>query len=272
MIVDIISIEQIKSINYGECLLVKTHPIIDSPFGWGGCVDASRIIALLYPSNEKMYSYLTNAKLNAEEYFEFAENGAFSYENVPGIGMCYIHNSFGQTNTVSSNSGCPLDLGLSVLWADINVGAADQSQYGTLFGYGDITGEKWSENDADYPSIDITGTEFDIAKAAWGKDWRMPTADELKELLEKCKWTPATVAGIRGNRVTGPNGNSIFMPYGGSRIGVSTYREGQMGGCWAGTLSKSGSPVNMMYFGCNATLNWGAAASWGANVRPVKNK
>lgn len=272
MIVDIISIEPISNDTYGDCLIVKTHPIIDSPFGWGGCVDMTRSFTLLYPNTKQMRSYLRNAKNNEDEYFEFAENGVFSYENVIGVGMCYVHNSFAQSSDNSSNIGHPVELGLSVLWADMNVGALRPSQYGTLFGYGDVTGEKWSEDESDYPRSAITGTEFDIAKNAWGNEWRMPTAEELKELSEKCKWVPTTIDGVKGNLVIGPNGKSIFMPYGGSRIGISTYRAGQLGECWAGTLSKFGSPVNMMYFGYSATLNWGANASWGANVRPVKDK
>ena len=42
MIVDIQSINNFTSDKYGKCLLVETFPIIDSPFGWGGCVDMSR--------------------------------------------------------------------------------------------------------------------------------------------------------------------------------------------------------------------------------------
>ena len=181
----------------------------------------------------------------------------FPHENVNEIGMCYVHNSFGQSSDASSNIGHPVDLGLSVLWSDMNVGASKPSQYGLLFGYGEVNVEKWSENESDYPNLDITGTEFDIAKNAWGNGWRMPTAEELKELSEKCKWVPTSIDGIKGNLVTGINGKSIFMPFGGSRIGVNIYREGQMGECWAGTLSKFGSPVNMMFFGYSVTLNWG---------------
>ncbi len=272
MIVDIISIQSIQNNTYGDCLLVKTHPIIDSPFGWGGCVDMTREILLIYPNNKTMFAYLNNAKVNDEEYFEFAEDGAFSYERVSGIGACYVHNSFFESKDESKECGNPVDLGLSVLWADMNIGASSPSQGGTLFGYGDVSGEMWSEDESDYPSIAITRTKYDIAKFLWGNGWRMPTAEELEELSERCKWTPVNLNGVRGSLVTGPNGNSIFMPYAGSRIGVNTYRVGQMGECWAGTLSKFGSPVNMMFFGNSATLNWGASAALGATVRPVKDK
>lgn len=272
MIVDIQSIKHIELEAYGKCLLVDTFPIIDSPFGWGGCVDMSRTIKLLYPDNPRMLSYLRNAKNNEEEYFEFAEHGAFVDLYISGIGNCYIHNSFDEKSEHSSNIGKPIDIGLSVLWADMNVGASSPSEYGPLFGYGDPTGEKWSEDENCYPKEAIIGTDNDIASANWGSEWRMPTANELKELAEQCKWKPGTLNGVAGNIVIGPNGNSIFFPYAGSRIGVSTYRAGQMGECWAGSLSNFGSPVNMMFYGYSASLNWGACSAWGASVRPVKEK
>lgn len=272
MIVDIYSIKPIATKAFGKCLLVETYPIVDSPFGWGGCVDMSRTIKLLYPDNQKMMNYLHDAKNNEDEYFEFAENGAFSQEYVSGIGSCYIHNSFNESSEFSTNVGIPVDLGLSVLWADMNVGATNPSEYGKLFGYGDTSGEQWSENESDYPKESILGTNNDIATANWGEDWRMPSAQELKELAEKCRWKQVTLDGVIGSLATGPNGNSIFFPYAGSRIGVSTYRAGQLGECWAGTLSNFGSPVNMLYYGYSASLNWGACSAWGASVRPVKAK
>lgn len=272
MVVDIQTIKQVETNEYGKCLLVETFPIIDSPFGWGGCVDMSRTILLLYPDTKKMMDYLRKAKNNTDEYFEFAENGAFLFEYISGIGNCYIHNSLRESTVFASEIGNAVDLGLSVLWADINVGASSPSEYGKLFGYGDPTGEKWSESKNDYPKNAIIGTSYDIASSNWGNGWRMPSAQELKELAEICRWEKTSLKGVAGNLVIGPNGNSIFLPYAGSRIGVSTYRAGEMGECWAGSLSKFGSPVNMMFFGYSATLNWGACSAWGASVRPVKDK
>ena len=272
MIVDIYSIKPIEVESFGKCLLVETFPIIDSPFGWGGCVDMSRTIKLLYPNNSKNFSYLNQAKDNEDEYFEFAEHGAFYNKFVHEIGNCYIHNSFFETSQKSTNIGKAIDLGLSVLWADMNVGASDPSGNGLLFGYGDPTGEKWSEDENDYPKEAIVGTKNDIATANWGPEWRMPTAQELKELAEQCRWEPSMLNGVEGNIVTGPNGNSIFFPFAGSRIGVDTFRDRQMGECWAGSLSNFGSPVNMMFSDYSAVINWGACAAWGASVRPVKDK
>lgn len=51
----------------------------------------------------------------------------------------------------------------------------------------------------------------DVAQIKWGKGWRMPTCDELKELYSKCKWEWATLNGVEGYKVIGVNGNYIFL-------------------------------------------------------------
>ena len=128
---------------------------------------------------------------------------------------------FGKINAV--------DLGLSVLWADCNVGGDSESPIGGLYGWADPTGEKTSQNVADYVPLrkylsgqiptNISGTECDIATAKWGQGWRMPSKEDWKELIEKCKWTKEKAFHVNGYRVEGPNGNSIFLPNTGLRFG-----------------------------------------------------
>ena len=122
-----------------------------------------------------------------------------------------------------------VDLGLSVLWADCNVGGNSESPIGGLYGWGDPSGEKTSQNVKDYLDVagglyvktpqNITGTQYDIATVKWGKDWRMPSKENWKELIEKCKWTKEKAFHVYGYRVEGPNGNSIFLPNTGLRFG-----------------------------------------------------
>ena len=128
---------------------------------------------------------------------------------------------FGKYNAV--------DLGLSVLWANCNVGGDSESPIGGLYGWADPSGEKTSQNVKDYLEIvggtyvktpqNISGTRYDIATAKWGKEWRMPSKDNWKELVEKCKWTKEKAFHVNGYRVEGPNGNSIFLPNTGIRFG-----------------------------------------------------
>ena len=56
-------------------------------------------------------------------------------------------------------------------------------------------------------------TKYDIAlRAMWGGSWRLPNKAEQIDLIKKCTWTRATINGVSGMKVTGSNGNSIFLP------------------------------------------------------------
>lgn len=54
--------------------------------------------------------------------------------------------------------------------------------------------------------------EDDIATVKWGGKWRMPTAYEMQELMQECTSTYGYLDGVKGYKVTGPNGNWIFFP------------------------------------------------------------
>lgn len=64
------------------------------------------------------------------------------------------------------------------------------------------------------------GTD-DVARAVMGGDWRMPTMAEFEELLNNTTKTYETISGIKGVRFTANNGNSIFLPFGGSIVDTS---------------------------------------------------
>ena len=137
-----------------------------------------------------------------------------------------------------------VDLGLSVLWADCNLGADNPWERGARIAWGETTKKtyyslynykhakaftdakewtysKYTENvTIDHnPYIDMKtrlDPEDDAAHVNWGGDWRMPTKEECRELFEKCKWTETTVNGVRGYKITskvpGYKSNSIFLP------------------------------------------------------------
>lgn len=121
-----------------------------------------------------------------------------------------------------------IDLGLSVLWADKNVGAHYPAEAGDYFAWGETMGKPkydWDsyrfgkkDNISRYNQADgITRLlpHDDAATQILGDGWRIPTQAELQELIVKCTWTwrPAGVAGqLAGYQVAGLNGNSIFLP------------------------------------------------------------
>lgn len=107
-----------------------------------------------------------------------------------------------------------VDLGLSVYWATCNVGADSPIGYGDYFAWGE-TSPKQNYTMVTYTfeeNMDnISGTRYDAARVNWGGGWRMPTKDEMQELLDKCKKDGCTF--------TGPNGKSIYLPKAGMMDG-----------------------------------------------------
>lgn len=120
-----------------------------------------------------------------------------------------------------------VDLGLSVKWAPFNIGATEPTSKGAYFSWGEtrqkdynhVYNYQWYDPITDsYVEIgdQISNTSHDAAKDLWGDGWRLPTEEEMKELVEQCTWE---VSGYC-YKVTGPNGNSIYLP----GVGFSTYK------------------------------------------------
>lgn len=84
-----------------------------------------------------------------------------------------------------------VDLGLSVSWSDINLGAYSQEEFGNYYYYDEA---------------------LNAAQLSWGGEWRLPNAAELYELQYKCSWERIEIEGVNGFRVVGPNGNELFLP------------------------------------------------------------
>jgi hypothetical protein len=171
-------------------------------------------------------------------------------------------------------AGDAIDLGLSVRWASCNVGAASPEEYGGYYGWADPTGLKTSTNVDDYPSANppsrISGTEYDIARAKWGGTWRMPTQAEQQELIDSCTWAWTTQNGQNGYKVTGKNGNSIFLPAAGLRNGTDMHYVGTGGYYWSGTLNWSDvNRAYYSYFGSDYHNVGAYDRSYGFSVRPV---
>ncbi len=159
-----------------------------------------------------------------------------------------------------------VDLGLpsGTLWADRNVGADSPEDYGDYFAWGETTTKsyydwsnyKWCQGswttitkyctDSDYGNVDnktVLDLEDDVAYVNMGREWRMPTPDEQRELINKCTWTWATQNGTKGYKVTGPSGNSIFLPMSGWRHDSSLSYAGVIGHYWSSSLI-NGNPGN----------------------------
>ena len=145
-----------------------------------------------------------------------------------------------------------VNLGLpsGLKWASVNIGAVSAEKPGLFYSWGesvpkvqyDFTDYKYcSETNPDstlktltkyvtnsqYGEIDnltqLTDDD-DVVRKVWGNGWRMPTLRDINELLSNCENSVDTVNGVLGTKFTGPNGNSIFLPWAGTMYkGVLEY-------------------------------------------------
>ena len=201
--------------------------------------------------------------------------------------------SCGDTKSDPYNGHEYVDLGLpsGTKWATCNVGATKPEEFGGYYAWGE-TEEKsnydWStykwysgsddnmtkyRTDSDYGTVDnkiILDPEDDVAHVKWGGSWRMPTFDEQRELLNECSWEWTELDGVPGHIVTGPNGNSIFLPAAGYRDGTEVDVRGSDGGYWSSSLyvSSSGYACGLGFGSVGSGWN-SPSRDYGLSVRPV---
>lgn len=115
-----------------------------------------------------------------------------------------------------------VDLGLEsgTLWATTNLGATNPEENGYYISWGETTPkENYTEEfyAADLASLpdNVSATKYDPSFQMSNHEAAMPTDAQFKELVASCTWQWENLSGVDGFRVTGNNGNSIFIPAGG---------------------------------------------------------
>ena len=125
-----------------------------------------------------------------------------------------------------------VDLGLSVKWAAANLHANSPEQKGAYGSWG------WTDVDGSngYGGSETTlPMNYDAARVNLGGTWRIPTAQDMQELNSQCTWTWET----NGYRITGKNGNSIFLPITGGYLSGAQWMNPDDGYYWASTRINS---------------------------------
>lgn len=177
-----------------------------------------------------------------------------------------------------------VDLGLpsGIKWASCNVGATKPEEYGDFYSWGELkvkndyswnTYQYYNKESLKWTFIgnDIHGSKYDVARAKWGGNWRMPTIKEMSE-LSYCILQPVTYNGVKGLKVTGPNGKSIFLPAAGYSEGTNADSQGKIGYYWSSTLDEShSSSAYSWYIGGSTLYTYSQNRYFGLSVRPVSD-
>lgn len=202
-----------------------------------------------------------------------APNTVYYYAGYANIGPAVV---YGDAKTFKTSDyqfdidNDLVDLGLSTKWAKYNVGASSESELGGLFGYGDCSGVSNSISPNDYANADIYKTDRDMANVAWGGKVTLPTAAEFEELFNSCSKEWTSVDGVEGYKLTGPNGNHIFLPAAGSRTLNDVNSAGAEGRYATGSINSGDPRFSVSYrFANNGSSRASTPVYEALSVRPV---
>ena len=187
-----------------------------------------------------------------------------------------------------------VDLGLSVKWATMNVGAKTEEDYGHYYMWGSITPNTPDEcNWANAPfnngatSYDTTyfnsikdtaapnkvlAKEYDVAAQIMGGDWRMPTKNECQELYKNTTQSWVTINGVNGKKFTSKTDTTkyIFIPAAGYYYNGSVSEVGNNGRIWSSTISSPYNSARFLKFKAKTCSASTSERCYGMPVRGVK--
>ncbi len=151
-----------------------------------------------------------------------------------------------------------VDLGLSVKWANFNVGASKCYEYGNYYQWGETDATDYYDSKScrtydlsisELKEQGIIGVDssltakYDAATVNWGAKYRMPTMFEIDELVKNTETKWISIEMPDGSSVSGKiaksniNGKSVFFPAAGSRDGSDSYGVGYYGYCWSASAT-----------------------------------
>ena len=287
LVAEDISFAKAKLRGTAVCHTNGSNPSMTGRFVYGTVNDPEQlkssgtVVAAQYWGGDGIYYKIVSGLKSGTTYYYMAAvlcNGEMIYGPVESF------------STVGIEEPNMVDMGVSVKWADFNIGATKPSEIGYYFSWGvpEIPDEyTWANYSLctgssgtifRYTPSDgktVLESQDDIANLLLGNGWRMPTKEECQELREHVTGQSAVRDGVSGALLTSTvNGNSIFIPMGGYYTGTSLTNEA-MAYLWTSTVSSNGnctyawlmtvsSATNMPYTGNQTTRKDGCP------VRAVK--
>ena len=206
---------------------IKVTGIKITPSTYGGEIGKSiQLMASITPSNATDKSLTWTSSV--PEIATVDENGLVKMlkKGETVITATSSGSGVSATCTITVRSAKPsgaVDLGLSVYWAEKNLGASSATQAGSRYAWGETSTKTafWKDNYkygsepeqfSKYNSTDkiiLLDDSDDAASVALKGNWRMPTSEDVNQLLENCTRTKESDTSVRFTSKI--NGNSIIL-------------------------------------------------------------
>ena len=255
---------------------------------------ADKVFPLMVKYGEGLYTNLhadfgknKGYKLNVTKDPDLASFLKGYYKSVHKVNVGETNPKPSTTNPINIQNDS-VDLGLSsgILWATCNIGASSPSEIGEYFAWGeketkDAYGwETYELCHGSYNSIfkyteddrkSILEPQDDVANSELGGEWRIPTKEDMEELVEECEWKWSNQNGRLGWKVIGPNNNYIFLPASGAASSYIIAGVNELGRYWTATRDKSNySAYNLRFKDVTDTIVVvDDTRFYGRTIRPV---
>lgn len=143
---------------------------------------------------------------------------------------------------------------------------------GISMGYVDLglpSGTKWKNMNETNADDDYDFYTYDEAVRTFGDS--LPNYKQFRELLTYCTWTWQDNGYDNGYKVTGPNGNYIFLPALGYRLCDTTVHAVKVNGIyWSSTIYDTDCGWSLTFYSEYHTISYDRCCS-GFSVRLVQN-
>jgi hypothetical protein len=213
--------------------------------------DEVRLIDLGLPSGTKWANMDIGAEGEGKPGLFFTYGELKGYDYVTFAGRNFFWDSYKWNDGSDSSTGI------------FKYQAADDNKEGCWYdANGIFIGDGKSELDP----------EDDAAIMLWGGKWRMPTAAEVKELIDGCTSEVTTIAGQVGRLFTSKtNGETIFFPFSGDLAKDEVKARNERGYYWSTTVNETDTSQGMVLFiSPNAVSCYPASRFGGRPIRPVQ--
>ena len=195
------------------------------------------------------------------KYLRNLENAADAIKKTYDV--LYYIKPLGSMKIITTTRYTAIDLGLpsGLKWANMNVGAEKETDYGKYFQWGDTVGyndashSTWATcpgngGNSDYNADSIAAWDaenlldgtlkpaVDAATVNMGSKWRMPTKEDCIELFNNTDLTSVEIDGVKGGKFSHKTDPSkyIFLPFAGAAVEGSFTVNGAGGLIWSSSV------------------------------------